>query len=377
MHEHQQGVRNVWLISIAFFFIFAGFNSAQQYLTVIFEQQGREDLALLSILVLYGTFMATGVFISKAIPLLGGLKRSLVIGAATYALFCASVAVSNAAVLLLASIVIGAGAGLIWVSSAQIIADSSEKNTAGRHFGFQATGQFGGMVLGLFLSSYLLQTVSVTVTYLILAACACIGVVLLTRVQPLREESPNRPFRPFFLFDARMLCLFPILAGSSYALLEMTTALNFVVIAALGAAALPIVISAARIGNMVGTLTAGTLSDRYSKKLILVILTLGGLASMGGALITDDFVFLLGSALLFGSSMSAAAPVVLAWLKESLPQHEYLDALGTVQVYNTLGAVAAAGANLALSYTASFVPGAIILVIALPCLALFHAKTRA
>ena len=113
--------RNIFLIPLAFFFIFFGFGTAQQYLVILFSTQGRGHLALSVLFILYGTFLFISIVVAKIIPWLGGLKKSLLAGAFTYFLFVGSVAINNTALLYIASVLIGIGAGLLWVSSDKLL----------------------------------------------------------------------------------------------------------------------------------------------------------------------------------------------------------------------------------------------------------------
>ena len=364
----------MWLISLSFFFVFAGFNSAQQYLTVFFEREGHEQLALISLLILYTVFMATGIFISKVLPFFGTLKRALMIGAATYALFCLAVACNTPLVLLIASAVIGFGAGLMWVSSSYLIADTSSASMAGRNFAYQTVGQFGGMIAGMFVAAYLFELTSFVVAYIIFAIEIAIGIALMSGIRPVRERAEIRAFRPLFILDTRMLALLPLLTGTSFVLAELGTAINFVVIAALGAAALPLVIGASRFGSMIGTFIAGTLADRYSKQSVLASLVVIALLAQSLVLLKGSFPIFLIGCLTLGLTVSAVFPVVLAYLKVSMPHEEYAYAIGAAHAYNTFGFVVALIANLFLSARASFVPGALILIVGL--VAIFFLKNQ-
>ncbi|MCX6723534.1 MAG: hypothetical protein NT094_05775 [Candidatus Staskawiczbacteria bacterium] len=150
--------RNILFISIAFFFIFFGFGTAQQYLVILFSAQGRGGLALSSLFILYGSFLLTGIVVAKIIPWLGGLKKSLIFGSLTYFLFVASVAVNNMFFLYAASVLVGVGAGLLWVSSGQIITDSSGEHTVGRNLSFQMIGMYSGNILGIYSGSYVVNS---------------------------------------------------------------------------------------------------------------------------------------------------------------------------------------------------------------------------
>ena len=73
--------------------------------------------------------------------------------------------------------------------------------------------------------------------------------------------------------------------------------------------------------------------------------------------------------------MAAIYPVCLAWQRK-LPAEEYFDALGIFHVYSNIGVLFAIVANLKLSAEASFIPGIIALLLALPGIVLFRNLSR-
>lgn len=368
-------MRNVWLISVAFFFIFFGFGTAQQYLVVLFNQDGRGQLALLSLLLLYSAFMITGVFVSKLVPFFGGLKRSLIIATFTYALFTASIAFNNAPFLLIASVVCGIGAGLLWTASTQIIADSSARR-AGRNFALQTAFQNAGNVAGIFVGGYLVGAVSLSTMYLIFAAATLMGPALLLGLRPTREELEHRPFKPFFMFDLRMLALFPLIFGATYLAGQAITAMNVVIVASLGIGAIPFVTSIFRIGNIAGSLSIGAIADRLSKPfLIVVLIGMGLLGVLFFTKSTAEWPLITGTVLI-GIALAALVPISLALLKERLHTEEYLYAFGIVYVYTNLGIVIAIISNIYLSSRESFIPGAIAFMLAIPGVFLFEFLTK-
>ncbi|OGG71126.1 hypothetical protein A3F27_02170 [Candidatus Kaiserbacteria bacterium RIFCSPHIGHO2_12_FULL_53_13] len=374
--EKPGGMRNVILISLAFFFIFFGFGTAQQYLVILFNQQGRGHLALASLFLLYGAFLIAGIFISKLVPLLGGLKRSLMIGASTYALFVASVAFNNMPLLLIASVVIGIGAGLLWVCSGQIIADSSNERTAGRNLAFQIISQNGGNIAGIYTGAYLVRAFSLENMYLLLTASVLLGYIFLPWIRPAKEEVKEHVFKPYYAFDRRMLVLFPLLFSAYFLAAQTFTAMNVIIVTLLGVASVPLVISVLKVSNIIGSFSVGTISGWFSKAGTLSMLVLISLS--GVYLFTQTYTLLplIVGAILLGFSMSAIYPVCLSWLKERLPSEEYLYALGTFHVYTNIGVVSAITANLWLPSGTSFIPGVIALIFAIPGVLAFQTLTK-
>lgn len=364
--------RNIFLISTAFFFIFFGFGTAQQYLVLVFAAQGRVYLALSVLFILYSTFLFTGIIVTKIIPWLGGLKKSLFIGAFTYFLFVASVAVNNTAILYAVSILIGVGAGLLWVSSGQIIADSSDEHTVGRNLAYQMIGLYSGNILGIYTGSYLIQTLSVKQTYLLLTLSILCGIFFLPGVQPVKEEIKNRLFKPYYMFSWQMVVLFPLIFGANFLQTQVFTAMNIIIVNLLGIGSVALLVTMIKVSNIVGSFSSGTISGWFSKAILLAILVV--VAGLGIFLFigTQIRALIFLGTILIGFSMAAIYPVCLAWLKEKLPAEEYLYALGVFHVYGNLGVLGAITANLNLSVDFSFIPAFIALFLAIPGIVLFN-----
>lgn len=370
------GMRNVISVSLAFFFIFFGFGTAQQYLVILFNGQGRGHLALMSLFLIYGAFMIAGIFITKLVPRLGGLKRSLMIGAFTYALFVASVAFNSTPLLLAASVVIGIGAGLVWVCGAQIITNSSDERTTGRNLAFQIIAVNSGNIAGIYTGAYLVRTVSLENMYLALTASVLLAFLFLPWIRLAKEEVRERVFRAYYAFDRRMLVLFPLLFGSYFLAAQAFTAMNLIIVSLLGIASIPLVITVFKASNIAGSFSSGTISGWFSKAAVLTALVVIALSGIYFFTQTHALVpFLIGTVLI-GFSVTAVYPVCLAWLKERLPSDEYLQALGIFHVYTNIGVVSAVTANMWLSSRSSFVPGVIALLLALPGIALFQSLTK-
>lgn len=367
----DKNLRNVAAIALAFFFIFAGFGTAQQYLVILFSSQGQGHLALFSLFILYGTFLVSGIFAANIIPFLGGLKRSLLLGAATYALFALSVAFNNAPILYAASALIGFGASLLWVSSGQIVADSSNEITATRNFAWRQIGLYLGNIFGINAGAYLITVTSFEKTYLLLAGCILLGVSLLLLVKPSGGEIETRTFKPFYIFGRRMLLLFPLVFAADFLQAQVFTAVNLIVVKLLGIGFIALIVTILKVSNIAGSFSSGILAAKHGKGGLLSAFILMALAGSLFFINAQTFYPLLLGALLLGLSMAAIHPVALAWLKDVLPREEYPYALGTFYVYSNIGVLAAIGSNLAFSSKTSFAPGIIALALALLGTALF------
>lgn len=370
--EQTETMRNVLLIAGGFFVLFFGFTSAQQYLFVIFQGEGRGDLALVTFIILYGVFAVSGLAASALISAAGGLKRSLLTGACTYILFIASIALNNVPFILVCAGLMGIGATLLWVSSGQMVVDSSTAKTRGRNLALQTMGLYGGTALGVWAGGFLYEAVSVQSMYLLLGGVMLLSLPFFVLTKPVKETAALRVFRPQFLFDHRMLLLVPVIVGAYFLQGQVFTGMNLLVIGAVGIGSLALVISVVRVCNIAGSLGIGILSDYVNKGIVLAGLV--GIALAGIFVFTraEDLPQILFGSVLLGFSMASIYPVCLSWLKEKMRENEYLDALGIFHVYSNVGTLAAFTANLWLPAGATYAPGIAALLIALPCILYFH-----
>ncbi len=365
-------MRNVVLVSCAFFFIFFGFGTAQQYLVILFSELGHGSLALTSLLLLYSAFLLTGIIVPKFVPILGGLKSSLILGACTYVFFSVAVALDIVPLLLFASVVIGIGAGFLWVTSGKIITDSSEAHAVGQNLSLQQIGMYSGNILGVWIGGFLVQTLSLQNMFALLAFVTFLGTVLLFFVLPVREDVQTRPFKPYYLFAPHMLMLLPLIFGAYYLQAQVFTAMNLAIVGLVGIGFIPLIISVLKVSNIIGSFSSGTLSGWYSKSGLLITLVAIALCGIVVFTLFSTLSSLLLGAILLGFSMAAIYPVALAWLKEKLPGDEYLYALSTFHVYTNIAVLGAIGVNLYLPAQTSFIPGALALLLAIPGIIMFQ-----
>ncbi|MDP3729776.1 MAG: MFS transporter [bacterium] len=368
--------RNVWGISSAFLFIFFGFGTAQQYLVILLSAQNQRSVAIQSLLILYGTFLFSGIFIASIIPRLGGLRRSLLLGASTYALFVFSIIFHSSLILYIASFLIGLGASLLWVSSGQIIADSSDNNTAGKNFAYQRIGMYIGNIFGIIVGGYLMRSLSFEKIYLILTCVIIIGLLILLFVRPLKKEVAARIFRPYYIFNPSMLLLFPLIFIADFLQAQVFTAMNLVVVNILGIGSIVLMVTLLKISNIVGSFSSGILAAKHSKAILLSLLVIMAIIGCIFFITSENIVILYSGVLMLGLSMASIYPVTLALLKETMPPEEYPYILGTFYVYSNIGVLTAIGSNSILSPKTSFLPGIFVLFLSFIGIFLFSRKKK-
>ena len=106
--------RPIILLGIALFFIFFGFNAAQQFITPFFEQQGIVEVGFQSLILIYISLVFANPF-AAAIAVKYGPKVVVVGGSLAYSLYIASLVSGVVSLIYLASLLLGVGAGFFWM----------------------------------------------------------------------------------------------------------------------------------------------------------------------------------------------------------------------------------------------------------------------
>ena len=330
--------KNVLFISLGFFCVFFGYGAVQQYLIPLFKLQGRENLAFMSLLFIYGSFLISGIFAPKIIPKFG-LKKSLITGANTYLIYTISIISKNTNFFLLASVLLGIGATFLWVSSGKIITDSSTDKSIGKNLGIQLAGTLLGSFLGIALGGVLLKTLSFNQLYILFASAIVVGLPFFTKIKFKETITINEKFNMYYIFDRKLIVLFPVIFSTYFLSAQTFSSMNLIALKLFGIAYVGILSTILWIGMVFGALSVGRISDVYKKQTLLYVLTALGII---GALLfigTSNIILVILGTIMLGIFVSAAYPVCLSLLKQNSSEKEYIYALGAFQVYSNIGLV--------------------------------------
>lgn len=118
---------NIVVVSLSFAILFASYNSLQSYATSLFPP-GLGDQSLGT---LYGSVGPAVFFGPMACDVLG-TKWTMIVGAVGYVLYMASLTIAVVpAVVLPMSVVIGAGAAVLWIAEGEFVKENSTPATRG------------------------------------------------------------------------------------------------------------------------------------------------------------------------------------------------------------------------------------------------------
>lgn len=363
--------KNVFNISAGFFFLFMGFNTAQQYLLPVLKINGRESDAVVSLLLLYSVFLFSNLFAPYFISIFR-TKKALILGGISYILFCLSVILDQTLVLYISSIFLGFGASLLWISSAQLITDSSRKNDVGQNLGFNLSALLAGSLVGTFLGTFMADEVSFRQFYLILAGICCSRVLFFIPIKDIERIRIDSKFKISYFFKAQFLLLFPIVFASQFYIAQTFAAINLIVLGAFGIFFVGVFAFIFRISSMAGSFVTGKISDQYNRVLILGIMAIIGLIGSFLFLATAGLVSKSVGILLLGIFTAGSFPVSLSLLKKSTTKNNFVYILSAFNITSNLAVLTALFGTKFMDVYDSFIPGILLLVFSLPALLLYN-----
>mmetsp|Transcript_33676 Transcript_33676/g.86340 ORF Transcript_33676/g.86340 Transcript_33676/m.86340 type:complete len:489 (-) Transcript_33676:539-2005(-) len=124
------GLANVLFLSFGFLFVFSAFQTTQGYAVPLLG-----DFASISLALLYSIFSFAN-FISPLIVRKLGDRLSLMLGALSYSIYIFSLVYVLDYVVLIASIIIGVGAGVIWTAQGNVLVSTSTSKTIAKNSGY-------------------------------------------------------------------------------------------------------------------------------------------------------------------------------------------------------------------------------------------------
>lgn len=361
---------NVLYIVLGYFWIFFGFNAAQQYLLVSFALMNKQQNAIFALLILYTTFLISGIFSSKIIAKLG-LKKSVILGALTYTVFIFSLISKNFNLIYFASVLIGLGAGLLWISSGQIISENSSHSNLGRNLGLQYASFILGTLFGTAFGALLLNRLNFNQLYFCFGLVSLLAIPLLFNLRLKPSPVLMTKFNLLFIFNKKLLLISPIVFASAYILNQTFTSMNLVILNLFNLKTVGIIASILRLTMVISVLVLGTLSDSINKVRLLAFLGICGITGTVFFLYSTQLISVLFSIIFLGIFVSATYPICLALFKEHSRKRDYIYSISAFQIYNNVAVLISLGSTAYLPIKESFIPGLTMLIISIPLLGWF------
>ena len=202
--DNSSNFLNVATLSGSFFLLFTGYTTLQGYLTTTLPG----NTGFMSLSVLYGSYLFF-LFFAPAICLRLGDKAAMVVGSTCYVVFLASLITQQPTAVLIASVLTGFGASVLWVAQGNFITMSSNDSNRGRIAGMFWACMQASAIIGPALSYFLLSFLSGsqaaldTTMYTVYTSVAAFGgILLLTLRKPVLVDqssiqgSPSKRQRP-------------------------------------------------------------------------------------------------------------------------------------------------------------------------------------
>jgi MFS family permease len=186
--------KEIRLLSFAFFFAFAGYDGAQQYITAFFSQIGspRSGFQALILIYLFSTLAEplSAIVISKY-----GAKKSMTIALFFYALFLVALMTKFLVFIYLASALLGFAGAFLWTGQNSYLVRATTDDNRGTNAGFFGTLLFLGAVVGVIVLGLLTSIFSYQSAFLSAAFLTLIGVIFVFRLRDLPPEKSANHFQ--------------------------------------------------------------------------------------------------------------------------------------------------------------------------------------
>ncbi|MBI5134673.1 MFS transporter [Candidatus Uhrbacteria bacterium] len=287
--------RNIVFLSFAFLLIFFGFDGLQQYITISFTQQGFKELGFVSLIIIYSVFTLANPIAAMVVSRLGA-KRSMMIAALFYTLYCLSLLSLRAELIVGASVLLGIAGALLWTAQTSYLVRASEPAVYGRNSGLFPTFFAIGAAGGVFVFGWILPMVGFEKSFFLFALFPLIAIILLLGLEDIRTQVQGTKWATVFG-----------IARSKTALRFAAIWFPFNFIQGLVLGALPLEISQI-MGSLraVGVLTAlfyispivlsysiGRLSDKIGRRSMITLMYASALTGLGLLVVRSTPVFLV------------------------------------------------------------------------------------
>ncbi len=280
LQESFQNKKQLYFISFAFAFIFFGYNASQQFIAGIYNSDGNKNIAFISLAIVYSIFIISMIFAPLLIKKIG-TKKAMLISTICYAFYPLAIAAKNIPFLYFASILVGLGAGTLWNGLNLHIVTISDKKEYGRNLGIFYFFLSLGSVLGILITSALIEKVSLFSVMLMhtIMILASMIFIFLSKETVLPENAIERNLLHVFKEKKIYLIIAALLPiGTIGSLLYATFAV--IVSQKLGLAAVGYVTLIGYITPMLIPYISGRISDNKSKEKIMFIAIIIGLAAL-------------------------------------------------------------------------------------------------
>lgn len=332
--------RNVLLASLGFFLIFFGFGPSQQFIIPIFSELGNENIAVVSLALLYGTFAIGTFFTPKLISRIGSRKVFL-IAVVLYATYIFFISFQNEYLLYVFSVVGGVGTSLLWVNIGSYIIRIVSEKERGAALGFQTSLFMLGNLTGIGISTILINIFTFQNLFWFLSAFAFLGLVPFLGVKDVKIEIQKKSFKYVLLVfkNSKILLLLPTIIFSFFIWAQSFSSINLI-IQKFGLTYVGIAGVIFQVMFLFFAYFLGSLTRNFKKQLILVITLPIGLLGLSTFLLWTDLpIYMFGIAMI-AIHVSTVFPVALNFMKD-LSKYDAETTAGSFSLTNSVSVLTA------------------------------------
>src|SRR3989344_7146020 len=186
--------KDIVILSLSFLFIFLGFGSVQQYVTVFFDDIGNANIGFWSLILIYGFFGLFNPIAAIFIPKYGA-KISMIVGSIFYSIYILALLNKSILIVYVSSALLGIGASLLWMGQNSYIIRISHRNNYGKNSGIFFTLNSIGPVMGVVLLGFLIKEYSFKIPFTVYAILSLLGFFLLFKLKNLKDYKSENKFK--------------------------------------------------------------------------------------------------------------------------------------------------------------------------------------
>lgn len=354
--------RNVILLSLAFFFIFFGYNSVQQFITSFYSSK----TGFYSLTLIFCFFFLAGPFSAVTVSKFGA-KKNMAFAAFFYFLFIISL-ISNIQLLVyLSSVLIGISAALLWTGQNSYLVKASSERSYGGNSGLFNTFLSLGSALGVIILGLLVSSLGYSKSFILLSALPLLGILVISRLKDLQSVE-----------NGKQLAHIKSAISSPNALRLAMFYLAFSVINGLFIGIIPLIINNSLGVAFIGILSAlffimpialsypiGKISDIVGRKLIII---LGYFFAISGLILlslSTNTVALVSGVLILAAANSVFRPIGFALVGDVSTQKNVESISALVWMAQNFGTILGISGATILTGNILFVLSSFILVVSL------------
>lgn len=341
-------LKNVNVVLISFFFalIFFGYNGAEAFITVFYDQVGLKQVALTAQGLAY-TFILLSTLVTPWINGKIGLRNTMLVAAAVYALYIAGYATGNIPLIFVLSALNGLAIGLLWNSRntylLKVVEDNRDKFSSGEATGIADSARALGGTLGGLAAGWLASYLGLSNLFLVFSMVIALSLLIGFNIKPLEREATAIPFRQVFskVTDGNVWLLMPfcLAVNSMWGISLATLSVN---VSRFGLEYVGILFGLYHGGSIIlatGLGRAGDAQNGRYRHLILNVALVGAIVGLLLLTVANSVWLLLLIALLFTTLFSAGNTLLNSLVGLTFLEKDWEAVQGLIRIPLSVGVV--------------------------------------